>query len=134
MTLSLFLAALQYSTSAPGDNSDKDKMDEETPDADLLPKPKRSEMIAVIQPKPKKTSTQKLKIVEEKEQAEKLNNITQMRTIGSDEDREQENRGVAEERRDEFAAADVNGDGKISATDALLILQYAVGKIDEFPA
>ena len=90
VTLSLFLAALQYSTSAPGDNSDKDKMDEETPDADLLPKPKRSEMIAVIQPKPKKTSTQKLKIVEEKEQAEKLNNITQMRTIGSDEDREQE--------------------------------------------
>ena len=36
------------------------------------------------------TFVQKLKIVEEKEQAEKLNNITQMRTIGSDEDREQE--------------------------------------------
>ena len=32
------------------------------------------------------------------------------------------------------AAADVNGDGKISAADALLILQYAVGKIDGFSA
>ena len=32
------------------------------------------------------------------------------------------------------AAADVNGDEKVSATDVLLILQYAVGKIDGFPA
>ncbi len=31
-------------------------------------------------------------------------------------------------------AADVNGEGKVSATDALLILQYAVGKIDGFSA
>ena len=31
-------------------------------------------------------------------------------------------------------AADLNMDGKVSATDALLILQYAVGKIDGFSA
>ena len=31
-------------------------------------------------------------------------------------------------------AADVNGEGKVSATDALLILQYAVGKIAGFSA
>ena len=89
VTLSLFLAALQYTTGNSG-NKAKEPDDEETPDVDLLPKPKRSDMIAVIQPKPKKPSTQKLKIVEEKEQAEKLNNITQMRTIGSDDDKEME--------------------------------------------
>ena len=29
--------------------------------------------------------------------------------------------------------ADVNGDGKVTAVDALLILQYATGKITSFP-
>ena len=87
VTLSLFLAALQYTTGNSG-NKAKEPDDEETPDVDLLPKPKRSDMIAVIQPKPKKPSTQKLKIVKEKEQAEKLNNITQMRTIETPRDRD----------------------------------------------
>lgn len=52
VTLSLFLAALQYTT-GNSDNKAKEPDDEETPDVDLLPKPKRSDMIAVIQPKPK---------------------------------------------------------------------------------
>ena len=29
---------------------------------------------------------------------------------------------------------DVNGDGKITSLDALLILRYSVGRISEFPA
>lgn len=34
----------------------------------------------------------------------------------------------------QLLACDVSGDGRISALDAALILQYAVGKIDKFPA
>jgi hypothetical protein len=30
-------------------------------------------------------------------------------------------------------AADVSGDGKLDAVDSLLILQFAVGKIQSFP-
>ena len=110
VTLSLFLAALQYTTGNSG-NKAKEPDDEETPDVDLLPKPKRSDMIAVIQPKPKKPSKHKLKIVEEKEQAEKLNNITQMRTIGSDDDKEMEDENdkrKSDKDAPETVAIDVN--------------------------
>ena len=34
---------------------------------------------------------------------------------------------------DQAKAADVDGEGGVTATDALLILQYAVGKIKKFP-
>ena len=34
---------------------------------------------------------------------------------------------------EQSAAADVDGDGKVSVTDALLILQKSVGKIQSFP-
>ena len=33
----------------------------------------------------------------------------------------------------ELTLGDVDGDGKVTSTDARLILQYAVGKIGEWP-
>lgn len=36
--------------------------------------------------------------------------------------------------KDQFLSADVSGDGKISSFDAALIVQYAVGLINKFPA
>ena len=33
----------------------------------------------------------------------------------------------------QLAAADVNGDGNITAADAIIIYSYATGKITQFP-
>ena len=41
--------------------------------------------------------------------------------------------GVEEEKQNKMLVADVDGNGKTNSTDARLILQYTVGKIDQFP-
>ncbi len=81
VSLSLFLAAMQYSTSDNGDYASS-QTDDLMRDVDLMPAPDRHDMIAAIEPKAKKASTQKLKVVDKKSKMEKLNDITQMRTVG----------------------------------------------------
>lgn len=81
VSLSLFLAAMQYSVG--GSNGDyADHMDDMSQETDLMPAPDRSEMIAAVTPQAKKAPSQKVKVVEKKSQMEKLNEITQMRTVG----------------------------------------------------
>ena len=82
VSLSLFLAAMQYTASDGGSTAGTDTMDELMRDVDLMPAPDRSDMIAAVEPHAKKASTQKLKVVDRKTQLEKLDNITQMRTVG----------------------------------------------------
>ena len=82
VSLSLFLAAMEYTTSDGGDSSASDQTDDLLSDVDLMPAPDRSDMIAAVEPRARKASTQKLKVVEKKSQMEKLNDITQMRTVG----------------------------------------------------
>ena len=41
---------------------------------------------------------------------------------------------LAELSLNQEVAADVNGDGKVTVQDAILILRYIVGLIGEFPA
>ena len=82
VALSLFLAAMEYTTSDATDSSNTDQIDDLLSDADLMPAPDRRDMIAAVEPKAKKAPTQKLKVVDKKSQMEKLNDITQMRTVG----------------------------------------------------
>lgn len=82
VALSLFLAAMEYTTSDATDSSNADHIDDLLSDADLMPAPDRRDMIAAVEPKAKKAPTQKLKVVDKKSQMEKLNDITQMRTVG----------------------------------------------------
>ena len=41
--------------------------------------------------------------------------------------------GKFQPTEEQAKAANVDGEGEVTATDALLILQYVVGKIDKFP-
>lgn len=82
VALSLFLAAMEYTTSDAIDSSNADQIDDLLSDADLMPAPDRRDMIAAVEPKAKKAPTQMLKVVDKKSQMEKLNDITQMRTVG----------------------------------------------------
>lgn len=82
VSLSLFLAAMQYTTTDNGDNITADLSDDMMHDADLMPAPDRRDMIAAVEPQAKKAATQRVKVVDQKRQMEKLNNITQMRTVG----------------------------------------------------
>ena len=41
--------------------------------------------------------------------------------------------GKLQPDEEQAKAADVDGEDGVTATDALLILQYAVGKIEKFP-
>lgn len=73
---------MEYTTSDATDSSNTDQIDDLLSDADLMPAPDRRDMIAAVEPKAKKAPTQKLKVVDKKSQMEKLNDITQMRTVG----------------------------------------------------
>ena len=73
---------MEYTTSDATDSSNADQIDDLLSDADLMPAPDRRDMIAAVEPKAKKAPTQKLKVVDKKSQMEKLNDITQMRTVG----------------------------------------------------
>lgn len=83
VALSLFLAAMQYTTIDTGCGSASDMTDEFMRDVDLMPAPDRRDMIAAVEPQAKKASTQKVKVVDRKSQMEKINDITQMRTVGN---------------------------------------------------
>ena len=85
VALSLFLAAMEYTTTDAPDSSNADQIDDLMNDVDLMPAPDRRDMIAAVEPQAKKAPTQKLKVVEKKSQMEKLNDITQMRTVGEGE-------------------------------------------------
>ena len=82
VSLSLFLAAMQYTTTDSADGANAYQMDDLSRDVDLMPAPDRHDMIAAVEPQAKKTSTQNVKVIEEKSQMQKLNDITQMRTVG----------------------------------------------------
>ncbi len=80
-SLLLFFAALEMPSGSSADSDDTDQFDEMLQDIDLMPTPERSDMIAAVQPQPKK-ATQKIQVVDQKTQMEKQNEITQMRTVG----------------------------------------------------
>ena len=84
VALSLFLVAINYTTRDSADMASADTMDDLMRDVDLMPAPDRHDMIAAVEPTPKKSSSQKLKVVDRKTQMEKINSITQMRTVGDD--------------------------------------------------
>ena len=98
LALSIAYAALEYTDNPSGGKADTDMLDDIDPDLDLLPKPKKNDMLMAAQPLPGKPKTEKLDIVEETaEQLKKLNAITEKRTLGSDdEDNEDNHRGNAE--------------------------------------
>lgn len=82
VSLSLFLAAMEYTTSDSGKPSASNQFDDLLADTDLMPAPDRRDMVSAVEPQAKKAPTQKLKVVDRKSQMEKLNDITQMRTVG----------------------------------------------------
>lgn len=82
VALSLLLAALEYTTTDSGSDGSDSTIDNIAQEMETLPAPDRSDMVAAIEPQAKKASTEKLNIVEKKTQMEKLNDITQMRTVG----------------------------------------------------
>lgn len=82
VSLSLFLAAMEYTTKDNSDDSYADRFDDMAQEMDLLPAPDRSDMVAAVEPHAKPASTSKLKVVDHKSQMEKINDITQMRTVG----------------------------------------------------
>lgn len=95
LALSIAYAALEYTDNPSGGKADADMLDDIDPDLDLLPKPKKNDMLMAAQPLPSKPKTEKLDIVEETaEQLKKLNAITEKRTQGSDdEDNEDTDKG-----------------------------------------
>ncbi len=87
LALSIAYAALEYTDSPGGGKADADMLDDIDPDLDLLPRPKKNDMLMAAQPLPGKPKTEKLDIVEATaEQLKKLNAITEKRTSGSDDE------------------------------------------------
>ena len=87
LALSIAYAALEYTDNPSGGKADADMLDDIDPDLNLLPKPKKNDMLMAAQPLPSKPKTEKLDIVEETaEQLKKLNAITEKRTLGSDDE------------------------------------------------
>ena len=92
LALSIAYAALEYTDNPSGGKADADMLDDIDPDLDLLPKPKKNDMLMAAQPLPSKPKTEKLDIVEETaEQLKKLNAITEKRTQGSDDEDNEDN-------------------------------------------
>ena len=92
LALSIAYAALEYTDNPSGGKADADMLDDIDPDLDLLPKPKKNDMLMAAQPLPSKPKTEKLDIVEETaEQLKKLNAITEKRTHGSDDEDNEDN-------------------------------------------
>ncbi len=92
LALSIAYAALEYTDNPSGGKADTDMLDDIDPDLDLLPKPKKNDMLMAAQPLPGKPKTEKLDIVEETaEQLKKLNAITEKRTLGSDDEDNEDN-------------------------------------------
>lgn len=92
LALSIAYAALEYTDNPSGGKADADMLDDIDPDLNLLPKPKKNDMLMAAQPLPSKPKTEKLDIVEETaEQLKKLNAITEKRTLGSDDEDNKDN-------------------------------------------
>ena len=92
LALSIAYAALEYTDNPSSGKADADMLDDIDPDLDLLPKPKKNDMLMAAQPLPSKPKTEKLDIVEETaEQLKKLNAITEKRTLGSDDEDNEDN-------------------------------------------
>ena len=101
LVLSLAFAALEYTDNPGGNRVNADEMDDIDPDLDLLPKPKKNDMLMAAQPLPAKPKTEKLDIVDETaEQLQKLNAITQKRTLGSDEEENLDNEATNGKKTD----------------------------------
>lgn len=82
VALSLLLVALEYTTSGGTDDASQSLLDDMAQEMELQPAPDRSDMIAAIEPQAKKADTQKVKVVDKKTEMAKMNEITQMRTVG----------------------------------------------------
>lgn len=82
VALSLLLVALEYTTSGGTDDANQSLLDDMAQEMELQPAPDRSDMIAAIEPQAKKADTQKVKVVDKKTEMAKMNEITQMRTVG----------------------------------------------------
>lgn len=84
VSLSALFVALQYNATDNADSIDNDLIDDLAQETELLAAPDRQDMVAAVEPQPKKSDTQKIKIVEQKTQLEKAADITQMRIVGDD--------------------------------------------------
>lgn len=82
VALSLFLLAMEYTTTDGTSNGDADRFDDMSQEMDLMPAPDRTDMVAAVQLQAKKALAQKVKVVDKKSHMEKLNDITKMRTVG----------------------------------------------------
>ena len=101
IALSMLYAALEYTDSPVGAKADSDMLDDIDPDLDLLPKPKKNDMLMAAQPLPSKPKTEKLDIVDNSaEELKKLNAITQKRTVGSEDDENADNAAEREKKTD----------------------------------
>lgn len=82
VALSLLFGALEYTTTDNSEDISDSTIDDIVREMETMPKPDRSDMVAAVQPQARKAPTQKLNVVDKKTQMEKLNDITQMRTVG----------------------------------------------------
>ena len=99
--LSIAYAALEYTDNPGGSKAKTDELDDIDPDLDLLPKPKKNDMLMAAQPMPAKPKTEKLDIVDETaEQLKKLNAITKKRTQGSDDEEDLDDEANKDKKTD----------------------------------
>lgn len=77
----LFVVILEFTTGSNTADVSSDMLDDLVQETELLPAPDQRDMVAAAEPQ-KKASTQRVNIVDEKTKVEKLNQITEMRTVG----------------------------------------------------
>lgn len=104
VSLSLLLGALEYTTSDSAGDAAADQLDDLAPDLELMTAPDQRDMIAAVQPQ-RKASAEKVKVVDHKSEMKKLNDITQMRTVGDGDGQAQQGQA--------------DGDSKAQPTDDL---------------
>lgn len=83
--LSLMLAALEYTTTDDSGDTSADQIDDFSQETDMLPALDQHDMVAAAQPHSAPAQTDRLNIVDKQpSKLEKINAITDMRTVGND--------------------------------------------------
>lgn len=83
--LTLMLASLEYTTTTDSGDATSDQIDDFSQETDMLPALDQHDMVAATQPQSASAKTDRLNIVDKQpSKLEKLNTITDMRTVGSD--------------------------------------------------
>lgn len=82
VALSLLLAALELPMRDSSDDVGAASLDDVMQEMEMMRAPDRQDMIAAVEPHPRKAATQKIKVVDMKRQMENIVDIAKQRTVG----------------------------------------------------